>query len=62
MSYRRMPSLPIVICFDVLKDTGLGLAPSAVPFAMDEFDFQCAKEAFRDGVIVAVGDVARTAA
>lgn len=57
-----MSSLPIVICFDVLKDTGLGLAPSDIPFAVDEFDFQCVKEALRDGVIIAVGCVSHTAA
>ncbi len=62
MSYCRMPSLPIVICFDVLNDTGLGLAPSDIPFAVNEFDFQCVKEALRDGVIVAVGGVPHTAA
>ena len=51
MSYRRMPSLPIVICFDGLKDTELGFPSSDVPFAIDEFAVQFVPEALRDGVI-----------
>ena len=54
MSNRRVLSLPIVIRFDVLKDRGLGHAPSPVPFSMDEFHFERVKEALRDRVIVAV--------
>lgn len=55
MPYRRVPSLPIIIRFDVFKDTGLGPAPSHVPFSVNEFNFQGMKEALRDGVIIAVG-------
>ena len=54
MSYRRMPSLPIVICFDGLKDAELGFPSGEIPFAMDEFDFQFVKETLGDGIIVAV--------
>jgi hypothetical protein len=57
MSNRRVFSLPIVIRFDVLKDTGLGPAPSPVPFSIDKFDFERVKEALRDRVIVAVARV-----
>ena len=55
MPDRRVPSLPIVICFDVFKDTGLGHAPSHVPFSVNQFDFQRVEEALRDGVIIAGG-------
>ena len=55
MPYSRVFSLPIIIRFDVFKDTGLSHAPSQVPFSVNEFDFQGVKEALRDGVIVAGG-------
>ena len=55
MSNRRVLSLPIIIHFDVCKDTGFGQAPSHVPFPVNQFDFQGMKEALRDGVIIAVG-------
>ena len=62
MSYRRMPSLPIVIRFDVLKDTGLGHAPSPVPFSINKFDFERVEETLRDRVIVAVARVSHATA
>ena len=55
MSNCRVFSLPIVIRFDVLKNTGLRPAPSPVPFSMNQFDFQGMKEALCDRVIVASG-------
>lgn len=51
MSYRQMPSLPNVICFNGLKDAELGFPSSDVPFALDEFDVQFVPEALRDGII-----------
>ena len=53
LSYCRMPSLPIVIRFNVLKNTGFRPAPCLVPLSMNAFDFQCMKEALCDGVIIA---------
>jgi len=44
MSDSRVFSLPVVIGFDVLKDSGFCLATSSVPFSVNEFDFQCVKK------------------
>ena len=55
MSNRRVFSLPIIIHFDVFKDTGLGQTTGHVPFSVNKFDFQSMKEAFRDSIIVAGG-------
>ena len=52
MSDSRVFSLPIVIRFDVLEDTGLRHAPSQVSFAMNQFDFQRVKKTLRYGVVV----------
>ena len=57
MSDSRVNSLPIVIRFNVLKNTGFRHASRQVSFPMNEFDFQRVKEALRDSVIVAVGFV-----
>ncbi len=45
-------SLPIVIRFDVFKDTGLSHAPSNVSFSVNEFDFQCVKEALHRRIVI----------
>lgn len=55
MSNRRVFSLPIIIRFNVFKDTGFGHAPRHVPLPVNQFDFQGMKEALREGVIVAGG-------
>lgn len=52
MPDRRVPSLPIVICFDVLKNTGLRHAPSSVPSSVNKFDFQRVEGNFCDRVII----------
>jgi len=44
MSDSRMLSLPIVIRFDVFKDTGLSHAASLVSFSVNEFNFQRVKK------------------
>ena len=55
MPERRVFPLPIIIRFNVFKDTGLSHTSRHVPLAMHEFDFQGMKEALRHGVIVAGG-------
>ncbi len=55
MSDSRVFSLPIVVRFDVFKDSGFGHTPSRVSFSMNELDFQGMKKALRHGVIIAVG-------
>ena len=54
MSNRRVFSLPIVIRFDVLKNSGLSPAPCHVPFSVNEFNLQGMEETLRDGVIVTI--------
>ena len=48
-------SLPVVIRFDVLKDSGFSFAPSSVPFSMNEFDFQCVEKTLNHGIIITIG-------
>ena len=55
MPYSRAFSLPIIIRFDIFKDTGLCPAPIHVTFSANKFDFQGVQEALRDDVIVAGG-------
>ncbi len=55
MSDSKVFSLPIVVRFDVFKDSGIGHIPSRVSFSMNELDFQGMKKALRHGVIIAVG-------
>ena len=62
MSDGRVFSLPIVIRFDVLKDTGSGSAPSRVPFPVNEFDFQRVEKALSHGIVITVGFAPHAAA
>ena len=55
-------SLPIVIHFDVLKDTESGSAPSRVPFPVNEFDFQRVEKALSHGIVITVGFAPHAAA
>ena len=57
MSESRVFSLPIIIRFNVFKDTGPSHAPHHVPLSVHKFHFQSIKEALRHGVIVAGGFV-----
>ena len=61
MSDSRMFSLPIVIRFDVLKDSMFGDAPSRVPFSVNEFDFQRVKKAFHRSIVITVGSASHAA-
>ena len=45
-------SLPIAIRFNVFKDAGSGHAPSNVSFSVNEFDFQCVKEALHCRIVI----------
>ena len=62
MADGRVFSLPIVIRFDVLKDTGSSTAPSRVPFPVNEFDFQGMKKTLRHSIVIAVGFASHAAA
>ena len=62
MADSRVFSLPIVIRFDVLKNTGCGPAPRPVPFAVNEFDFQRMKKTLHGGVVIAGGSAAHATA
>lgn len=53
MPYRRLRSLPIVGCFDVLKDARLGYGSSSVPLSMNAFNFSSVQEALGHSRIVA---------
>ena len=48
MFNRRVFSLPVIIHFDVFKDTGFCQAPIHIPFLVNQFDFQGRKESLRD--------------
>ncbi len=58
----RMFSLPIVIRFNVLKDSVFRNASSRVSFAVNELDFQCMKKTFHGGIVIAVGSASHAAA
>ncbi len=58
----RMFSLPIVIRFDVLKDSVFGNASGRVTFTVNEFDFQRVEETFHRSIVVTVGSAAHAAA
>ncbi len=58
----RMFSLPIVIRFDVLKDSMFGDASSGVAFAVNELDFQSMKKTFHRGIVITVGSAPHAAA
>ena len=62
MSDSRMFSLPIVIRFDVLKDSMYGDASSRVSFPVNELDFQGVKKTLHRRVVVAVGSTSHTTA
>ena len=69
LEYHRYPmpdsgmfSLPIVVRLDVFKDTGLGHAPSNVSFSVNEFDFQCVKEALHRRIVIAGRSASHAAA
>ena len=61
MSDSRMLSLPIVIRFDVFKDTGLSHAASLVSFSVNEFNFQRVKKTLHRGVVITGGFAPHTA-
>ncbi len=62
MADRRVLSLPIVIRFDVLKDSGFGHSPSSVTFSVNEFDFQRVEKALHRSIVIAIGSAAHAAA
>ncbi len=62
MSDSRVFSLPIVIRFDVLKESMFGDASSHVSFAVNEFDFQRVKKALHRSIVITVGSSAHAAA
>lgn len=51
----RMTAAPIVEHFQPLKDVLLGLRPCPIPSMVYELRFQCMKEAFNDGLVLAGG-------
>ncbi len=55
-------SLPIVIRFDVFKDTGFCHAPSNVSFSVNELDFQSVKEALHHRIVMTGGSASHAAA
>ena len=57
----RMFSLPIVIRFDVLKDSGFGRSPGSVSFSVNEFDFQRVEKALHSSIVIAIGSAAHAA-
>ena len=61
MSDSRMFSLPIVIRFDVLKDSGFCHLPSRVTFSVNEFDFQRMEKALHRSIVIAIGCAAHAA-
>ena len=62
MSDSRVFSLPIVIRLDVFKYAGIRPAPSAVPFAVNQFDFQRVKKTLSHRVVITVRSAAHAAA
>ena len=58
----RMFSLPIVIRFDVLKDSMYSDASSGVAFAVNELDFQRVEKALHRSIVIAVGSAPHAAA
>ena len=62
MSDSRMFSLPIVIRFDVLKDSVFSDASSQVSFSVHEFDFQRVEKALHRSIVITVGSAAHAAA
>ncbi len=57
-----MFSLPIVIRFDVLKDSMFGDASSHVSFPVNEFDFQRVEKALHRGIVITIGSASHAAA
>ena len=57
----RVFSLPIVIRFDVLKESVFRHASSQVSFSMNEFDFQRMKKALHCSIIMTVGSASQAA-
>ena len=57
----RMFSLPIVVHFDVLKDSGCCHAPSCVTFPVNELNFQRMEETFHRSIVIAIGSAAHAA-
>ncbi len=58
----RMFSLPIVIRFNVLKDSAFSDASGDVRFPMNELDFQRVKKALHRGIVITVGSASNAAA
>ncbi len=54
-------SLPIVIRFDVLKNSVFRHASNQVSFSMNEFDFQRMKKALHRSIIMTVGSASHAA-
>ena len=62
MSDSRMFSLPIVIRFDVLKDSMFSDASSHISFAVNEFDFQRVEKTLHRSIVITVGFASHAAA
>ena len=53
-----MESVGVVEALDVLEQSLLGLLSRSIGIVIDEFGFESSKEAFHDGVIVAIASAA----
>ena len=62
MSDSRVFSLPIVIRFNVLKDSAFSDASSDVPFPVNELDFQRVKKTLHRCIVITVGSAPHAAA
>ncbi len=62
MSDSRVFSLPIVIRFNVLKDSAFSDASSQVSFAVNELDFQRVKKTLHRCIVITVGSAPHAAA
>ena len=62
MSNSRVFSLPIVIHFYVLEDTGFCQPPTRVMFTVNEFDFQRVKKTLHRRIVITVGSAPHAAA
>ena len=62
MSDSRMFSLPIIIRFNVLKDSVFRDASSHVSFPVHQFDFQRVKKALHRSIVITGSSAAHTAA
>lgn len=61
MSDSRVFSLPIIIRFDIFKESGFCHAPSHVSFSVNEFDFQRVKKTLHGSIVITVGSASHAA-